>query len=55
MCARVRVDAGRQEAMECSCGVSPSMTWCPPVWLTEILRGLASSATGMVRVRTPSE
>ena len=38
--------------------VSPS-TVCPatgaaPPWVTEILRGLACSATGMVRVRTPS-
>ncbi len=34
--------------------VLPSRTSCLPVWLTLIFRGLASSATGMVRVSTPS-
>lgn len=38
--------------------VSPSTvsaaTGAAPPWVTEILRGLACSATGMVRVRTPS-
>lgn len=29
-------------------------TGAAPPWVTEILRGLACSATGMVRVRTPS-
>ena len=46
--------AGRQ-AWAGSCSASPEMTWWPPLWLTEILRGLASSATGMVSVSTPSE
>ena len=46
---------GRQDATGCSCSASLVMVWWPPVWLTAILRGLASSATGMVRVSTPSE
>ena len=33
--------------------VCPATGAAPP-WVTEILRGLACSATGMVRVRTPS-
>jgi len=44
-----------QPATRSSWETSPSIARGPPVWLTEILRGFASSATGIVRVSTPSE